>query len=112
MPSVIGGILLMIFFPDSPSSLINRDRDEEAARRALEKFRKSKDVSDELDAIKAESRESKSNRPLTICELLKSRELKWPLITSIVIQLIQQLCGINAVSSCSFIHYDQIQFSV
>ncbi len=90
--------MLLLVFPDSPSSLINRDRDEDAARRALEKLRQSKDVSGEIDAIKAESRESKSDRSLTISELFTTRELKWPLITSIVLQLTQQLCGINAVS--------------
>lgn len=97
IPSFIGGILLLLVFPDSPSSLINRDRDEDAARRALEKLRQSKDVSGEIDAIKAESRESKSDHSLTISELFTTRELKWPLITSIVLQLTQQLCGINAI---------------
>ena len=97
VPSIIGAVLLLIFFPDSPSSLINKDRDEGAARRALEKLRQSKDVSDEIDAIKAESREAKSDRSLTIREFFTSRELKWPIITSVVLQLTQQLCGINAV---------------
>jgi hypothetical protein len=97
VPSILGAVLLLIFFPDSPSSLINRDRDEEAARRALEKLRQSKDVSDEIDAITAESREAKSDRSLTISELFTTRELRWPLITSVVLQLTQQLCGINAV---------------
>ena len=63
----------------------------------LVKLRQSKDVSDEIDAITAESREAKSDRSLTISELFTTRELRWPLITSVVLQLTQQLCGINAV---------------
>ena len=34
---------------------------------------------------------------LSICNLLCTRELRWPLITSIVLQCAQHLCGIHAV---------------
>ncbi len=34
---------------------------------------------------------------VTMCGLFSQRELRWPMITSLTIQVTQQLCGINAV---------------
>jgi hypothetical protein len=45
-----------------------------------------------------EAKESKSDESVSIVELFTLKELRWPLITSLVIQMSQQLCGINAVS--------------
>jgi SP family facilitated glucose transporter-like MFS transporter 1 len=90
---------LFIIFPESPSSLIRKYKDEDAAVKALRKLRNSKNVDNEIEEIKFEiSKDSKSNQSVTIAELFKRPEFRWPLITGLVLQLTQQLCGINAVS--------------
>ena len=43
----------------------------------------------------------KDGDSITFVQLMKSRELRRPLITCLVIQITQQLCGINAVSFIS-----------
>ena len=47
--------------------------------------------------MKQEARESNSDEAISMKELLTAKELRWPLITGLVLQLAQQLCGINAV---------------
>ncbi len=44
---------------------------------------------------------SDSNENTSIIGLFRMKELRWPLITSLVIQVSQQLSGVNAV--CFFI---------
>lgn len=59
-------------------------------------MRHSFDVDEEIEEIKSERHGGE--KPLGICRLLCSpKSLRWPLITSIVIHLTQQLSGINAV---------------
>ena len=64
----------------------------------MEKFRNSANVQYELDQINQEQKENTSDESISLCELFTLKELRWPLITSLVIQMSQQLCGINAVS--------------
>ena len=65
---------------------------------ALEKFRNSVNVQYELDQISQEQKENVSDSSISLGKLFTLKELRWPLITSLVIQMSQQLCGINAVS--------------
>ena len=44
-----------------------------------------------------------SQRTLGIFELIKTKELRWPLMTGILLQFAQQFCGINVVR-IYFIH--------
>jgi hypothetical protein len=64
----------------------------------LERLRNTSNVQYELDEMNNEAKESKSDESVSIVELFTLKELRWPLITSLVIQMSQQLCGINAVS--------------
>jgi hypothetical protein len=67
---------------------------------ALELLRNDTNVSSEIDEILNEVNSSSSSTDnLSIIDLFKSKELRWPLITSLVLQVSQQLCGINAVSN-------------
>ncbi len=65
----------------------------------MELLRNDKNVSSEIDEILNEvnSSSSSSSDNVSIIGLFKSNELRWPLITSLLLQVIQQLCGINAV---------------
>ena len=100
VPALLGGFTLLFFFPESPKALIMCNNDQEAAGRALRKLRNKKDVHDEIVEIKNEKKESgggDKQQLITMKELFTLDELRWPLITSLALQMIQQLSGINAV---------------
>jgi len=102
VPAVIGGLVMIFFVPESPRALLIDNDDEHEARKALIKLRKTKDISDEIEDMNRESRESSSNEAISIVELFTLKELRWPLITGLIMQLAQQLCGINAVNLIFF----------
>ena len=63
----------------------------------MKRLRNSLDVAHEIDEMKQEARESNSDEAISMKELFTIKELRWPLITGLILQLAQQLCGINAV---------------
>jgi hypothetical protein len=75
-------------------------KNEEEARKALKKLRNSKDVNNEIEEIRLlySKDSSSSSSSVSIVELFTNSDFRWPLITGLVLQLAQQLCGINAVS--------------
>ena len=66
---------------------------------ALEWFRGSKDVESELAEMRREHAKEEEEERVSIIGLFKTKALRRPLIISIVMQLSQQLSGINAVST-------------
>ena len=119
VPCLLGTVSLLLFFPESPKALLINNRDENAAREALRRLRNTNNVGAEIDEMNNEAKESKSDESVSIGELLTSAELRWPLITGLILQLTQQLCGINAVFFYSegifrraSIADDQIQYAV
>lgn len=98
IPCVLGGVCLIFFFPETPRALLIDKKDEEAAREALIKLRNSSNISYEIEQIIDEAKENQTeNASISIRELFTLSELRWPLITGLVLQLAQQLCGINAI---------------
>lgn len=71
---------------------------------ALKKLRGTSDVSSDMQEMKEESRQMMREPKVTIIELLRSRIYRQPLIVAIVLQLSQQLSGINAVSINTHTH--------
>ena len=64
------------------------------------KLRNKENVREEIEEIEREKKESRRGDKLqliTMKELFTLRELRWPLITALALQMIQQLPGINAV---------------
>lgn len=59
------------------------------------------DVSDMLAEMKEEKRKMEMERKVSILELFRSPAYRQPIIISILLQLSQQLSGINAVSASS-----------
>jgi sugar porter (SP) family MFS transporter len=119
IPALIGGVVLALFFDESPRVLLIKNKDEDKARHALEKLRNSKNVSDEIQQICQEARDTTSNEILSLKQVIMLKELRWPLFTGILLQFAQQLCGINAVffySNDIFkgakIAEDQIQYAI
>jgi SP family facilitated glucose/fructose transporter-like MFS transporter 5 len=104
IPSVIGTIMLMIIFPESPKALIIKNKDREAAENALKFLRNDDDVEQELAEIEDELNQNDSSQSqFGLLDLFSSKELRWPLITAVVLNIAQQLSGINAVNNFFFI---------
>jgi hypothetical protein len=89
------GCVLIWILPESPRWLVQERKPNEAAQ-ALRKLRQSNDIEAELVEIQEE--ETAANKQdLGITQVLSSSEFRWPLITSLALNAIQQLSGINAV---------------
>jgi hypothetical protein len=65
---------------------------------ALRRLRNSSQVEEDIEEMRAEERAQQSESSISIMELICSPTLRAPLIIGIVMQLSQQLSGINAVS--------------
>ena len=67
---------------------------------ALKKLRNSHDIEDDILEMRAEEQAQLAEAKITLFELITSPTLKLPLLIAIIMQLSQQLSGINAVSPC------------
>lgn len=65
---------------------------------ALVRLRGSEDVSKDLQEMKEESAKMAMEKKVTILELFRSASYRQPLLIAVMLQLSQQLSGINAVS--------------
>lgn len=65
----------------------------------LKKLRGTSDVSADMQEMKEESRQMMREKKVTILELFRSHLYRQPLLIAVVLQLSQQLSGINAVSA-------------
>ena len=97
VPCLIGTVGLLLFFPESPRALLINNGDENAATEALKRLRNSNNVAAEIEEMNNEAKETKSDEAISLKELFTLNELRWPLITGLVLQLAQQLSGINAI---------------
>ncbi|XP_077458757.1 solute carrier family 2, facilitated glucose transporter member 1 [Stigmatopora argus] len=96
IPSVLQCILLP-FCPESPRFLLINKNEENKAKTVLKKLRGTNDVSADMQEMKEESRQMMREKKVTILELCRSPLYRQPLIVAIILQLSQQLSGINAV---------------
>lgn len=90
-------LLLLPICPESPRYLLITKQWEEEARRALRRLRASASVEEDIEEMRAEERAQQSESHISTMELICSPTLRAPLIIGIVMQLSQQLSGINAV---------------
>ncbi|KAG7500027.1 solute carrier family 2, facilitated glucose transporter member 1-like [Solea senegalensis] len=95
-PAVLQCILLP-FCPESPRFLLINLKQEEQARKALVRLRGSEDVSKDMQEMKEESAKMAMEKKVTIAELFRSASYRQPLLIAVMLQLSQQLSGINAV---------------
>lgn len=130
-------LLLLPICPESPRYLLITKQWEEEARKgrkkiiqisafdgstdfsffflfsALRRLRASNQVEEDIEEMRAEERAQQSESHMTTMELICSPTLRAPLIIGIVMQLSQQLSGINAVKKNSiwrFQESDKIKF--
>ncbi|OXU20201.1 hypothetical protein TSAR_004643, partial [Trichomalopsis sarcophagae] len=90
-------LLLLPFCPESPRYLLITKKWEEEARKALRKLRASNQVDEDIEEMKAEEHAQQAEATISMSELICSPTLRSPLIIGVVMQLSQQLSGINAV---------------
>jgi SP family facilitated glucose transporter-like MFS transporter 1 len=82
---------------------------EEEARKALRKLRASNQVEEDIEEMMAEQRAQQAESTISMTELICSPTLRAPLVIGVVMQLSQQLSGINAVSYFrSYLHIGYI----
>uniref|UniRef100_A0A8B9HQF2 Solute carrier family 2 member 3 n=1 Tax=Astyanax mexicanus TaxID=7994 RepID=A0A8B9HQF2_ASTMX len=89
--------LLLPFCPESPRYLLINLNKEEEARKALVRLRGLEDVSKDMQEMKEESVKMNMEKKVTIPELFRTATYRQPLLIAVVLQLSQQLSGINAV---------------
>ncbi|KAM8927653.1 solute carrier family 2, facilitated glucose transporter member 5-like [Pelodytes ibericus] len=90
-------LVFLPFFPESPRYTLINKRDEHKAKTALQRLRGWEDVDDEMKEIYQEDQSEKAEGNLSVKNLCTFRPLRWQLITIIVLNMGQQLSGINAV---------------
>ncbi|XP_055860277.1 solute carrier family 2, facilitated glucose transporter member 3-like [Biomphalaria glabrata] len=83
----IYSLVTLTFCPDSPKYLLVNKIDDDAAEAALIWLRKTSDVSEEMEAMKKEC----------VLDLMRTSDLRWPLIICTVLQMSQQFSGIIAL---------------
>ncbi|XP_029928903.1 solute carrier family 2, facilitated glucose transporter member 3 [Myripristis murdjan] len=95
-PAIVQSIMLP-FCPESPRYLLIVLNQEEEAQKALVRLRGCEDVSDDIQEMKEEGMRMAMEKKVTIPELFRYPAYRQPIIIAIVLQLSQQLSGINAV---------------
>ncbi|XP_034937945.1 glucose transporter type 1 isoform X2 [Chelonus insularis] len=93
----IAQLLLLPICPESPRYLLITKQWEEEARRALRRLRASNQVEEDIEEMRAEERAQQAESTISMGELVCSPTLRAPLVIGVVMQLSQQLSGINAV---------------
>ncbi|KAJ6668504.1 hypothetical protein lerEdw1_011986 [Lerista edwardsae] len=96
VPAIVQCVALL-FCPESPRFLLINKQDEENAQKVLQKLRGTQDVSSDIQEMKEESAKMAQEKKVTIPELFRSPSYRQAIIIAIVLQLSQQLSGINAV---------------
>ncbi len=96
--SLVGGFTMLFFFSETPKALLITNKDEDATRKVLQRLRNRTNVDDEIEELSRESKQSgASDEAMSFKELFQSKTLRWSLVTSLILQTTQQLCGINAI---------------
>ncbi|XP_063798095.1 solute carrier family 2, facilitated glucose transporter member 1 isoform X2 [Pseudophryne corroboree] len=96
VPAILQSAVLP-FCPESPRFLLINRNEEDKAKSVLKKLRGTTDVTADLQEMKEESRQMMREKKVTILELFRSPLYRQPIFIAIVLQLSQQLSGINAV---------------
>ncbi|XDA83838.1 hypothetical protein R6Z07F_013705 [Ovis aries] len=85
------------FCPESPRFLLINRREEEKAKEVLQRLRGTKDVAQDIQEMKDESARMSQEKQVTVLELFRAPNYRKPIVVSIMLQLSQQLSGINTV---------------
>ncbi|XP_053251219.1 solute carrier family 2, facilitated glucose transporter member 5-like [Podarcis raffonei] len=101
-------IILLPFFPESPRYLLIQRKNAESAREELKVLRGKDDVENEIDELRQEDLFEKAEKNMTAVKLLSSPNLRFQVITTVLLTSGAQLDGIGAV----YYYVDLIWMSV
>lgn len=90
-------IFTLPFCPRSPRYLLLKLNNEPKTVEALNKLRGTTDVREDIEEMRIEQEQHLREEHISIKTLLQTYELRTPLIISLVLQMVQQFSGINAV---------------
>uniref|UniRef100_A0AAY4AQI1 Solute carrier family 2, facilitated glucose transporter member 4 n=1 Tax=Denticeps clupeoides TaxID=299321 RepID=A0AAY4AQI1_9TELE len=96
VPTVLQ-MALLPFCPESPRFLFIVRCQEHHAKSGLRRLTGRMEVSDELAEMKEEKRRMDMERKVSIPELFRSPLYRQPIVIAILLQLSQQLSGVNAI---------------
>ncbi|KAK6472354.1 solute carrier family 2 [Huso huso] len=96
IPAVIE-LVFLPFFPESPRYMLIQKGDEEKARKALQRLRGWEDVDSEMEEMRLEEQSEKAEGCLSVLNLCSFPSLRWQLISITVMNMGQQLSGVNAI---------------
>ncbi|XP_077436500.1 solute carrier family 2, facilitated glucose transporter member 1-like isoform X1 [Vanacampus margaritifer] len=96
LPAIVQSVLLP-FCPESPRYLLINCNEESKANNVLVKLRGTDNVNEDMTEMKEESRQMMAEKKVTILEILRSPVYRQPILVAVMLQLSQQLSGINAV---------------
>ncbi|XP_054905746.1 solute carrier family 2, facilitated glucose transporter member 1a [Poeciliopsis prolifica] len=96
IPAVIQ-LIFLPFFPESPRYLLIQKKDEENSKKVLQLLRGWDDVDDEIGEMLLEEQSEQLEGRLSVVSLLSQKNLRWQLYTIIVLNMGQQLSGVNAI---------------
>lgn len=98
IPAIIQ-VLTLPFCPESPRFLLINKNEEVEAKTILQRLWGTEDVGDDIQEMKEESVRMSQEKRTTLVELFRSPNYRQPILIAIMLQLSQQLSGINAVST-------------
>ncbi|NWU95327.1 GTR9 protein, partial [Upupa epops] len=96
VPSLIQ-VIVLPFLPESPRYLLLEKHNTSKAEKAFQTFLAKDDVSHEIEEVLAESRVQRNTKLVSVLQLLKTRAVRWQVLTVVVTMGCYQLCGLNAV---------------
>ncbi|XP_075754057.1 solute carrier family 2, facilitated glucose transporter member 11-like isoform X2 [Pelodiscus sinensis] len=95
-------LILLPFFPDSPSYLLIQKDNEDAFMKAIKQLWGDRDHQAEIDDILKEKAAIKSTKSLRVLEVFKDQSLRWQLYVLVIVMTTLQLSGVNAIYFYSF----------
>ncbi|KAE8293728.1 Solute carrier family 2, facilitated glucose transporter member 1 [Larimichthys crocea] len=96
LPAFLQCVLLPLC-PESPRYLFINCNEESKACSILVKLRGTDEVNEDMQEMREESQQMMREKKVTIPELFRSPNYRQPIFVAIMLQLSQQLSGINAV---------------
>ncbi|KAL6465145.1 hypothetical protein MHYP_G00252780 [Metynnis hypsauchen] len=90
-------LLILPWFPESPRYLLIDRSDDHACNMALKQLHGGENYHGEREDMERERASATGVKPLKPWELFADKNLRWPILTIIIMSSAQQLNGINAI---------------
>ncbi|XP_063001527.1 solute carrier family 2, facilitated glucose transporter member 5-like [Elgaria multicarinata webbii] len=88
---------LLLFCPESPRFLWIQKQKEGKAKKILQQLRGAEDVEDEIGDLRLEALAEKAERNMTVLKLLRCQQLRWHVISVVVLMVGIQIAGVIGV---------------